>query len=44
MCSLAGCCVGVNYGGKQGEVVVSFKAGAVQVYNVRGAAKLTTGL
>ena len=35
VCSGAGCCVGVTGGGKEGEVTISFKSGAVQVYNVR---------
>lgn len=29
-----GCCVGLSYGGREGEVLVTLKSGAIQVYNV----------
>ena len=34
MCPGAGGCVGVGYGGREGEILVSFKSGAVHVFNV----------
>lgn len=35
LCAVAGSCVGVAGGEKEGELIVSFKSGAIQVYNVR---------
>ena len=35
LCTVAGSCVGVAGGEKEGELIVSFKSGAIQVYNVR---------
>jgi hypothetical protein len=34
LCAVAGVCVGVAGGEKDEELVVSFKSGAIQVYNV----------
>lgn len=35
LCSSGGCCIGVSHGGGEGEVIVTFKSGAILVYNVR---------
>lgn len=42
VCSGAGCCVGVTRGGREGEVTISFKSGAVQVYNVSQVLSITS--
>lgn len=44
LCSSGGCCIGVSHGGGEGELIVTYKSGAILVYNVREKVLVTSGL